>query len=60
MGVLFALQLPFLGDYYLSDALSRGGTVPWSFVGLAALATLPLVAAFALLGIRLFKDRDYS
>ena len=59
-GLLFAVALPRLGDYYLSDALSRGGAVPWSYVGLAALCALPLVAAFALLGIRLFKDRDYA
>jgi hypothetical protein len=59
-GLLFALALPCLGDYYLSDALSRGGAVPWAHVGRAALAALPLVAAFALLGIRLFKDRDCS
>lgn len=59
-GLLFAVSLPNLGDYYLSDALSRGGAVPWAYVGLAALCALPLVAAFALLGIRLFKDRDYS
>ena len=59
-GLLFAVALPVLGDYCLSDALAHGGTVPWPHVGLAALATLPFVAAFALLGIRLFKDRDYS
>ncbi len=57
-GVFFALALPGLGSYYLSDALAKGGTIPWSYVGFAALATLPFVLAFALLGLLFFRTRD--
>ena len=47
-GVLFALSVPALGNYCLSDALSRGGTVPWTYVALAAAAALfPLALALA-------------
>jgi uncharacterized membrane protein YhaH (DUF805 family) len=49
-GLLFAVMLPALGGYYLSDALVRGGTLPWSHVALALALTAPLVAAFAELG----------
>ena len=49
-GLVAFLSLPSLGGYYLSDVLSRGGSLPWSHVALAIAATAPLVAAFALLG----------
>lgn len=60
LGLLFAAALPALGNYYLSDALSRGGSVAWSHVALAAALTAPLVAGFALLGIHFFKGRDIA
>ena len=59
-GLLFAVALPAFGNYYLSSALSKGGTVPWGYVLLALLATAPFVAAFALLGIHLFNERDVA
>lgn len=55
---LFFLMIPFLSNYYLSDALASGGSLSWSWVGIVALATLPLIAAFAWLGVVLFADRD--
>ncbi len=57
-GVLLALSLPALGNYYLSDVLAKGGSLAWSHVGLALIATAPLVAAFALVGIALLDGRD--
>lgn len=57
-GVLFAVSLPFLGNYCLSDALAKGGTLPWAYVGFAALAVLPAVVAFLVVGVHLFNGKD--
>ena len=57
MGVLL-LAVPFLSNYYLSDALAKGGSLPWCEVALAALAAAPFAVAFAGLGIFLFNDQD--
>ena len=51
VGLVFLALLPAVGNYYLSDALSKGGAVPWAYVGLAALVALPAVVAFLLLGV---------
>ena len=59
-GVVLLLFLPAVGNYYLSDALSRGGTVAWSYVGLAALAAAPAVLLFLLLGVHLINGQDIS
>ncbi|MCR5414050.1 MAG: ABC transporter permease [Kiritimatiellae bacterium] len=56
--LLFLVSLPAMGNYYMSEALADGGTVPWTRVALAWAATLPFLAAFLLLGTCLFKDRD--
>lgn len=58
--ILFAVFLPALGNYYLSDALAGGGTIPWSRVALAAAATAPLVAAAIAAGARgdIFRDAN--
>lgn len=60
VGVVAVLLLPAVGNYCLSDALSGGGTVPWSYVGLAALATAPAVLLFLLLGVFLMDRHDLS
>ena len=57
-GVVVAAMLPAMGGYFLSDALSSGGSVPWSYVGLAALATAPAVLLFLVLGTGFIKGRD--
>ena len=57
VGLVFAATLPAVGNYYLSEALANGGRVPWAYVGLTALAALPAVAAFLLLGVR-FMNRS--
>ncbi len=55
-GLVFAATLPFVGNYYMAEALSHGGSVPWSYVGLATLAAIPAAGAFLLLGCRFVRD----
>lgn len=57
-GTIFVVMLPAVGNYYLSDALSNGGSVPWSYVGVAMLAAAPALAAFVLMGIHFMIGRD--
>ena len=59
-GVVLLVLLPTVGNYYMADALSKGGAVPWSYVGCAALAALPAVLFFLLLGIHFINGRDIS
>ena len=59
-GVVFLALLPAVGNYYLADALAKGGSVPWAYVGCAALAALPAVLAFLFLGMRFINGRDVS
>ena len=59
-GLVFAAMLPVIGNYCLFDALSRGGSVSWGYVGLAALATLPAVMLFLLLGVGFTRERDVA
>ena len=56
--LLVALFLPFAGNYSLSEALSKGGTIPWGYVAVAALAALPAFLLAALVGLRLIKEQD--
>jgi len=39
-GIVFALSLPAVGNYYLAETLSGGGGVPWSYVGIATAVTV--------------------
>lgn len=57
-GTVVALMMPAMGGYFLSDALSAGGSVSWGYVGLAALATSPAVLFFLVLGTGFIKGRD--
>ena len=59
-GLVLAASVPVVGNYYLPDALSKGGELPWGYVGLAAAALLPAVVAFLLAGVQMFKGRDVS
>ena len=36
VGVVVTLLVPAVGNYYMSDALTGGGSVGWTYVGLAA------------------------
>ncbi len=58
--VTIALSSPFAGNYFLSDSLSRGGFVSWGYVGLAALAAVPMVAAFVALGALYVNSKEVS
>lgn len=49
-GLVLAAFLPFVGNYYLADALAKGGTLAWSYVAIAALSALPAMLAFLILG----------
>ena len=59
-GLVLVAFLPAVGNYYMADALSKGGSVPWTYVGCAALAALPAVLVFLLLGIHFINGRDVS
>ena len=59
-GIVLLVLLPAIGNYYMAEALSKGGSVPWSYVGCAALAALPAVLLFFLLGIHFINGRDVS
>ena len=59
-GLVLVAFLPAVGNYYMADALSKGGSVPWAYVGCAALAALPAVLVFLLLGIHFINGRDVS
>ncbi len=59
-GVFFAISIPCVGNYYMSNALSGGGSVPWSYVALATAAAAPALIAFIVLGIRFIGKRDIS
>lgn len=58
VGVLAVVSVPVVGNYYLSDALAKGGRVEWSYVGLASAVLVPAVTAFLLLGLRFFRAGD--
>ena len=59
-GLVLAAFLPAIGNYYLADALSNGGRVPWGYVGLATLAAVPAVLLFLLLGVHFINGRDIT
>ena len=59
-GLVLVAFLPAVGNYYMAEALAKGGSVPWAYVGCAALAALPAVLVFLLLGIHFINGRDVS
>ncbi len=58
LGGLFIIALPSLGNYYMTEAVARGGSLPWSYVALAYLAVLPFVVMFLFLGVECFREKD--
>ena len=60
VGIVAAMLVPAVGNYYMSDALANGGRVPWDYVGMAALAALPAVLLFAALGIHFTGRRGVA
>lgn len=57
-GGLCVLLLPLFGNYYLPGALARGRSLPLDYLLFAGVATLPFVAAFVLIGVLLFENRE--
>ena len=58
VGLVFALMLPAVGNYYLVDCLADGGAPDWGYVGLATAVMLPATLAFLMLGIHFINGRD--
>ncbi len=58
--LIAAALLPALGNYCLSDALTDGGVVPFSYTLAAFGAALPALAALLLLGSIFIKGRDLT
>ena len=58
VGVVFVLLLPCVGNYYLPEALARGGSLPWSTVAFAFGAAAPAVLFFLLLGCRFVRGLE--
>ena len=56
----FALSLPIMGNYYLSDAFADGRTIACKYAVLAILAAIPLAVAAAMAGIAFLEGRDIS
>lgn len=57
-GVLCVVMLPLFGNYYLPGALAKGHSLPCSYLLLAGVVTLPLVAAFVGAGMLMFENRE--
>ena len=57
VGLVFAAMIPVVGNYYLSDALSKGGSVSLFYVAGATAAAAPAILAFLLLGATFLKTR---
>jgi hypothetical protein len=60
VGALAIVSLPMVGNYYLSDQLRGGGTIPWLYTASAVAAALFAIAAFLVLGIHFLSERDIS
>ena len=58
IGVIFALTLPVMGNFYLADALSHDGAVNLSYIGLSALSALLISCGVLILGLKYFKEKD--
>ena len=57
---VLGFAVPDFGDFWLADALSRAGEVPWSYVLHACGAAAALSAAWFLAGCAFFASRDIS
>lgn len=56
--VFVALSLPFVGNYFLSEALAKGGAVPWGYVAAAIAAALPALAAALSVGAAFLRRNE--
>lgn len=58
--LLILFSLPALGNYYLSEALAKGGSMEGAYAFWALLAALPAVAAALLSGVYLMNSKDVA
>ena len=58
--IVFALFLPALGSYCLTDVLSAGEKIPWSYSGFALAAIAPMIAALLYVGIKSIESLNES
>ncbi len=59
-GFLIMLSLPALGNYYLSETLSKGGSMDAAYGLRALLAAIPALAAALLAGVYLMNSKDVA
>jgi len=59
-GLFLTLSLPIVGNYYLPDSLSAGGSLSLGYAAQATVAAIPALVAFVLVGIRLFNGKDVA
>ena len=60
VGLVFVLLLPIVGNYYLSESLTGGGSISWGYVAGAILAVCPAAFIFLLIGIHFINRRTLS
>jgi hypothetical protein len=57
-GALLGGALPNIQNFWLADALARGGTIPWGYVGSAALLAATWCAAALVAGTQALRHRE--
>jgi hypothetical protein len=57
--ILYGL-IPNLQHFWLADALTGGGAIPWGYVGMAALYAGAYTAGILLLGVAVFRHSDIA
>lgn len=57
VGLTALAFLPAVGNYYLADALAKGGAVPLRYVLAALAALVPLIAALLFVGVKFLHRR---
>lgn len=60
VGLVFVASVPAIGNYYLVDALSKGGSLPLDYLAFAILAALPAMLAMLALGMGFMGKCDIS
>lgn len=58
VGLIVLACVPVIGNYYLADALTRGGVISLAYCAWAVLALLPAVLAFVVMGVHFMNGRD--
>ncbi|MEI6972360.1 MAG: hypothetical protein WCL44_12695 [bacterium] len=56
--VILHTLLPNWQNFWMADALSGGGSIPWSYVAIAAVYSACYIAAVTVGGLLLFRNRE--